>query len=312
MSTNHFNNLFDKLADAETRFVGSEFLAPALSGGEVRVRIGGVACALRVTPAGFAGWGIFRATSSSTAELVREAGLAERDRYLKLFPLVRLIVCQRDGTVKSKRRLQWLAMPAQRGDARFQIAGLVPVRLADELRAFDVVRARFDGGSFWYDDHDPARDPATAEYLRSSLKSLVEPNQLQRSGLTPEEKAVYAVKYFQQAEVRKQIESDATETRLKNALEHAGAEFVDFLERRDSYRVTYSVGGRRHVSAVRKDDLTVQVAGICLSGQDGRFDLASLVGVIREGEAGEEIVRVGVDDGAIGERDYWNIHPPNA
>eukprot|EP00913_Durusdinium_trenchii_P028427 g26655.t1 len=207
---------------------------------------------------------------------------------------------------------QWLAMAAHSGDTRFQIAGLVPVRLADEVRAFDVVRTRFDGSSFWFDDIDPARDAATAEFLRQSLKKTIKPSRLKRPKLTPEEKAVYALRYFQNEKVIKQLEADATEARLREALKHSGAEFVDFLERRDSYRVTYNIGGRRHVSAVRKDDLTVQVAGICLDGQDQHFDLASLVGVIREGEAGGEIVPVGRDNEGMGEDEYWNIHPPNA
>lgn len=254
------------------------------------MRIAGVACTLRVTPADFEGWGVFRATSHSAAELVREAGLAERQRYLKLFPLVRLILCARDSATVSRRGSHWPAMTAHRGDARFQISGMVPVRLADEVQQFDVVRARFDGSSFWFDDLDPARDPATADFLRKSLTATIEPNQLQRPGLTPEERAAYAVNFFEKEEVRQQTEVETTETRLREALRHAGAEFVDFLERRDGYRVTYTIGGRQHVSAVRKDDLTVQVAGICLDGQDRQFDLASLVGVIREGETGGEIL----------------------
>ena len=56
------------------------------------------------------------------------------------------------------------------------------------------------------------------------------------------------------------------EYRLRQAVEHAGAQLRDFSEHRDVYRVTYQVDGRRHTSIIRKNDLTVQSAGICLSG----------------------------------------------
>jgi hypothetical protein len=303
MRSKRFDDAFNKLARAEEQFRQSEFLAPVVHGGEVRVRVAGVVCKLRVTPREFEGWGVFRPTSGATAELVREAGLAERRGYLELFPIVRLVLCRNDAGT-------WLALPAHRGDSRLHIQGLVPARLAEDVQQFDVVRTRFDGGNFWFESLEPARDPSTAAWLRQKLAAITDPNQLDRSGLTPEERSAYEINYLQLEEARKRIEAEQVEQRMRAALEHAGAKLVDYLERRDSYRVTYTIGRQRHTSAVRKSDMTVEVAGICLSGLDRQFDLASLVGVIREAQEGHQFVRVG--DEVFPEERYWQVHPdPN-
>ena len=294
-----FEDAFSKLAAAEERFLASEFLAPALGGGEVHVRIAGVINRLRVSPPEFRGFGIFRPTSPAAATLVRPATLAQRREYLALFPLVRLILCKRDST-------QWLAISAHQGDSRFRIAGLVPLRIVEEAQQFDVVRARFDGASFWFESLDPSRDPATAAYLRQQVARETDPNLLDRPGLTPEERLAYTLCLIQEL-VANQPDAPADPARrLRDALAQAGAELVDYLERGDSYRVTYTIGGQQHVSAVRKDDLTIQVAGICLSGEDQQFDLTSLVGVLRE--AGGEVLRIG--EGGMPEDHYWDVHPP--
>lgn len=292
-------DLLDRLAAAEAEFLRREFLAPLPSGGTVHVGIAGAVCRLRVEPADFRGWGVFRPTGPTAAALVRPATLAERQDYLRLFPRVRLVVGRRRGR-------DWLGGPAHPGNPRAP-ADDVPLWLAEEVEPFDVVEARGDGRHFWFDRLDSGHDPAAAAYLRDALRAQTPPAALSRPGLTPGERAVYARTLAEHLETDRRARRGQAEGRLRDALAHAGADLHDFLERDDSYRVTYRVGGRRHVSVVRRDDLTVEVAGVCLAGADRRFDLQSLAGVLRQAV---HVLRVGRDNGGIAEEQYWQIHPP--
>jgi hypothetical protein len=283
-----------RLEAAEAQFLQNDFLAPMPRGGRAQVRIAGVVCALRVEPADFRGWGVFRPRSHAEARLVRPATLAERQSYLDLFARVRLILCRRHGET-------WLALPAHQGDRRVHVRGAVPVRLVEEGQPFEVVEARFDGVQCWYEGPDMRRDPAAAAYLRETLRAFTDPQRLDRPGLTAEERAAYAFSL--------QAEGDRAEGRLRQALAHAGGTLVGYVERDDCLRVEFEVDGTRQVSVVARDDLSVQVAGICLSGRDAQFDLQSLVGVVREAQ-GEYVVRVGRDNQGMAEEDYWRVHPP--
>lgn len=282
--SNDVRDAFARLAAAEQQFLDREFLAPVLRGRQVHVRIAGVICSLRIKPQDYEGWGVFRPSSHSDATLVRPAKLAERQRYLELFPLVRLILTDRIAD-------QWLALPAYRADARFKIQGLIPVRLAEDAAQFEVIEARFDGSQFWYATADVRRDPSAARYLREQISRMTPPDQVQRPGLTVEERTAYELSYWPRWENSEEARQSREERRLRNALAHAGADMKEYVERGDVYTVTYEVDGQRHVSAVAKGDLSVQVAGICLDGEDEKFDLQSLVGVIREGQGGGGIVR---------------------
>src|SRR5262245_7426790 len=204
------SKLLDRLAAAENEFLRQEFLAPALRGGLVRVRIGGVLCWIRIQPADFAGWGVFRPTSHTDANLVRPASLAERRRYLELFPLFRLIVCRRAGNV-------WYGSAASFGDARIQFEGMAPLQLAEEVQLFDCVRARYDGSQFWFDEPDMRHDPGTSAYLRSALTDQTPPESLQRPGLTAEERAVYELNYWQLVEPIGTDEDDGADEAGQNA-----------------------------------------------------------------------------------------------
>lgn len=278
MSVRH---LLDKMEAAEEAFLKAEFLAPVTAGGSVRVRIAGVICTLRVVGDAGPGWAILKPLALDRARVVAQPSPAQVRDYLALFPAVRLILT-------SHAKGCWLAMPARAGDSRFRIEGPIPIHLVAGAEAFQQAISRFDGQTFWFQEVDRRRNPAVAAYLREALAAGTPPGALRKPTLTAEERAAYAWAYGAIEAARR----DRQEERLREALAHAGAEMTSYVERGDSYTVAYTVDGRPHRSTVRRDDLTVLAAGICLAGQDRRFDLASLVGVLREAQRGRRLVRV--------------------
>ncbi len=284
-------SLIERLAQAEEQFVSQPFLAPCIPGGQCRVKIGDVVCKIKIAPDEFQGFGIFQPLSFTEAILEREANLSERQRYLELFPSVRLIVTRRNEQ-------GWLGTTANRGDSRFEIQGLVPIQLASEVRPFDIVITRFDGSVFWFERQDTRANPRHADFLRHALEDRIEPGELDFSGLSGEHRSAYEFNYWVLMHPREQrgpspaMESedsillqtgDPNENRLRESLSHAGARLIGYSERRDSFQVTYQVNGQQHTSAVDKENLALISAGICLDGYDSNFDLTSLVGVLREG-----------------------------
>ncbi len=297
-------DILDRLEAAEKNFAGREFLAPLVGRGPVEVRIAGVVCRLKVTkgPEGPEGLPtmepgvtpgsivLLRALSSGTAAYLRRATLAEADAYLGLFPAVKLVLLGR-----APQPGRWWAVPAQSGDRRLRFEGLPQVHLVEAgLERFETVTARFDGRQLWYERRDPARDPAIGAYLRQQLAVRAEDDlppeaeRLHKRGLSIEERQAYALA----RQGLSQAQQDRAETRLAAALAHAGAQLESFGEQADVYTVRYRVDGREHASLVRKDNLEIVSAGICLSGLDRAFDLASLVGVLREGAGGGRLVYV--------------------
>ena len=294
------NDLLDKMAAAEDEFLQTSFMAPILANGQVRVRIAGVICTLKLEDKVEAGWAILKPLSLDRATVVTRPSLKQIRDYLALFPMLRLLVVAR-----TKRRC--LALPASWGDSRFQIKTPVPVHFATVITPFQQIIARFDGGHFWFQEVDRRRNPAIAAYLNEALRQETPPETLYKPTLTAEERAVYQLNYEAILAARR----DKTELRLSDALAHAGGEFTSYIERDDVYTVTFNVDGQRYHSTMAKDDLTILTAGICLAGQDRRFDLQSLVGVIREGREGHRLVAVG-DDERLDEETYWQIHPDDS
>jgi hypothetical protein len=274
--------LLDRVAAAERDFLKAEFLAPVLRGGQVRVRIEGLVLTLGVTGPYEPGWAILKPLSMDRATILRKPGLPQIRSYLGLFPSVRLLLLARGDE-------EWSAVQAQAGDTRFRIDGAVPVHLAVGVEPFERIIARYDGARFLFQEVDRRRSPAIAAYLREALRSGISPDRLRKPTLTAEEKEAYR-RVFQALEEAKR---SRVEIKLGDALSRADAALQSYIEHEDAYTVSFSANGRTHRATVRKDDLTVVSAGLCLSGEDQRFDLQSLVGVIQEARSTGRFVAVG-------------------
>lgn len=287
------SNIFDKLAAQEEAFLQSEFFSPVLLFHPVRVRIEGIVMTLKVErPKRFQGWGVFRPTSMRAARFVREPSMAEKRQYLDLFPILRLVVCARDDN-------GWYGIPAKHSDGRFKVTGLVPIGLAEEIQMFDTVETRFDGANCWFDQIHMSENLNVPSVLRDALTQMTDIAKVASSGISRQEKEAYEISMIREIENQK----DSHEERLKDALQRAGATFKSYVERDATYTVEYDVGGETHRSVVDKETLSVQSAGICLSGGDRTFDLQSLVSVVREGINRRLIHRVGLDDNRYDDED---------
>lgn len=274
------SELFKKLASAEEKFFSSHFLSPVLRDKPVRVRIAGIVMNLKVTkPRNFEGWGIFAPSSMKEgkyeARKIRTPSLIEKQNYFALFPCVRLILCRKESE-------KWFGIPAHK-DSKIKV-GLTQINLPEEVQIFETVKTRFDGANFWFEGQDNRSNPRIAPYLRESLTNLLEPDKLELSGLTQEQKDGYEIAYGPALEADIEAKKDKQEERIKSALQRAGAVYRSYIERGDTYTVEYSVDGQPYRSVVNKQNLDVQSAGICLSGGDAAFDLQSLVSVVREGQ----------------------------
>jgi len=267
-------DLINRLGGAEAALHGQEFMAPLLRDGRARLRLRGLVYELRVTAAR-SGWWCCRIRDARHAEVVMAAMPWQRGDYLALWPALRLVLLEplRTGT--------WLALPFNPADAhqRFGFAGPLPVNLVEGGQPFERIIGRVEGSTIWYDDVDHRADLSTAEALRATLAAEQEAPNV--AGLGAGEQAAYTLLLQQAIDQHVNSVAARTERRLRHALEIGGAQLLGYELTDEELRVTWERNGRRSVTLVGTD-LGVVSAGICLSGEDARFDLTSIVGVIQD------------------------------
>ncbi|HEY9853967.1 MAG TPA: hypothetical protein V6D28_31145 [Leptolyngbyaceae cyanobacterium] len=271
--------LINQMAARESKLRDTQFLAPCVRGGLVRTRVSQIVYQFSPQPRNFEGWGIFQAVDEKMAEVVDEPSLPQLAEYLKLLKPLRLRLAY------VLKRKTWLAYPVNESDAkqRFGIAKPVAVHLVTEAASFEQVIARWDGGSWWFDECDRRADPIISEQLKDALKNVTPSKELHFKGITPEMRTVYDLVTQRTKEFEEQMQHQRDEKRIAAALRQGGGELHSFRDRENSWLVEWTTGdGEHHTSAISKQDLTVMSSGICLSGRDRDFDLQSLVGVIEQ------------------------------
>jgi hypothetical protein len=268
-------DLVNKFAEREKDLIGKTILAPIVKGAGVRVRIGGVILDLKVEKRDFEGWAVLQVRDLKTAQFIAEPTLKQTAEYLRLFPrLAMVLIGQFEGV--------WWGLMFNPSDKRFKIAGPVPIRLVENGRQFSTVQVRCDGANFWYETY-AQRNYAIAVYLNACLEKRVEPDEIHYAEMVPAERMAYLMAFLRSDPDYVPGRSGTIDDKIRCALQHAGAKLDAFwMQDDESLTVRFTIDGNPHVCRV-KSDLTLQSAGICLSGQDQLFDLTSLVGVLRQG-----------------------------
>lgn len=275
-------DLIDRMGEMEEALKEREFVSPVFNARVVATQVDGLVYTFKI-PQLKQGWYKFRPVDDEHAKVTGEADFSEREQYLRMLGKYRAVLIMKHKSV-------YLAVPEKMNKYRLSFQEPVPVLLPDDtVMDFEQVVVRYDGVNTWFGGPDPSYDPLKGDYLRRSLEELIEPADLRYSGLTFEEKQAYSFR----VSLSKRFLEDRKEKGLREDIEHAGGDFVRFLERQDHYSVTYRVDGEEFTSQVSKDPVhRVLAAGLCLNSNDRRFDLKSLVTVIREGQRRDLIHRM--------------------
>lgn len=275
----NLKKLLQKVAEEEKAFRKRKFIAPAMKSGKVCTRMSGMVYTFDFEDTSFEGWGLFKPVSEQKAKMVKEADFVMVDQYLKLLKAFRMrLVYKLNGNT-------WLAYPVNESDALQRLGNVkpVPVHLVTEGSDFEQIVARFDGSNFWFQELDRKADPFLAEDLRAALKEEKLLSDLTIKGLTPEIKTVYDMAIDRRILLYKEFKASTDEGRLDAALKTGGGSLDGFQDRGDYWLVNWKTSnGEQHHSAIQKENLTVMSAGICLDGEDDRFDLQSLVAVVED------------------------------
>jgi hypothetical protein len=279
MSKVNINKLINNYTKKEKQLLEQEILAPAIGRGKIFTSLDTGAIYQFNVPIKFSGWGIFQPVSTIQVRLKRVAQEYERLAYLYRLPHLRCIA------INSTNNNKWLVIPKNLSDARQRNFKTEPfeIYLVDKVvQQFETVLVNTDSSNYWFHGVDRRSSPIIAKGLLKYYNEIVD-KQSWDNDITitssPEEKLAIKI-----ALAKKKVDSIPKEQLLmQQQLSYLGANLVSYspLDTNDnSYQVKYTDDYGEHAVTVGKD-YSIISAGICLSGEDDKFDLASIVKVLQ-------------------------------
>ena len=164
--------------------------------------------------------------------------------------------------------------------------------------AWELVKfAQWEDGRFYYAGVDYKSSRKIINQVKESFETGKNLNEIK--GITPEIRYYFLLISLQhqsfrqlqgiekmklsQGEREKRLREfqESFAGRLQKTVEQAGGKLVKFSKRgHDRYTVTWKIGDQR-VTSIIKDDMKIYSAGFCLSSQDKRHTMSSLVVLAR-------------------------------
>lgn len=278
-------SLIKKVGEKERKITDLTFISPIFNNEIVATYVDGLLHTFTI-PKTDPGWYIIKPTDIRRAKIIGTAEINEKDKYLRYLGKIRM-------TLVLKKDDVYMGIPDKSNKYNLPFQEMIPVLLHDDMVLdFDRVIGRYDGSNIWFESVDMRNDPAKSDYLRESFEKHRRSSQIKFENLTFEEKIAYTIR----TSLDKKFIEDRKKSSLKDDVEHAGGEFIRFVERSDHFSVTYRVDGEQYTSHISKnEDRKVFAAGICLNGNDNKFDLKSLITVMREAQNKRVTYRVSID-----------------
>jgi hypothetical protein len=215
----------------------------------------------------------------------RYVDIANTGDYLKGRTQYRAIICKNTTT-------ESLCIT---DDPRLENRVIEVKMIPSNLDVFDSIRIVKDGLRFVY-----AGTVHGSKILGSKLRIQLNMDVIPvttPSGTPKNISDIYKSLRSNEIDRRRELIQETLTDRIKRSVHHMGGTYIGHTIRNTGYCVTYTIeynnSSIEHMSII-DENLNIIKAGVCLDNEDRKYDLASIIDVLKEGHTKRKIHRVGL------------------